>query len=58
MPITKKQAERLCAYFAAASMDVHETIMLSEVTSDSVEAFSPERVQEIIREFVDSDDNI
>jgi hypothetical protein len=55
--ITHEQAERLCGYFAAAAMDIHEQVMLSEVTSDSLEAFSPGRVQELIREFVYSDDN-
>ena len=55
--ITAEQAERLCAYMAAASMDVHETVALSEVTYDSVEGFSPERVQDLIRAFVYSGAN-
>jgi hypothetical protein len=55
--ITAEQAERLCACVAAASLDIHGSVALSEVTYESIDGFSPERVQELIRGFVYSEDN-
>ena len=58
MKITAEQAERLCAHFAAQTPDQSYTIELSEVTLDSEEAYSPERVQAIIRAYVHHKDNV
>lgn len=63
MKITAEQAERLCAYFAALSWDSRdidtEGPPLSDVTGGEwVTGFTEERVQSLIRAFVDSPDNI
>lgn len=57
--ITKRDAERLKAHFNAASYDVYETVMLSDVTSDTEESgFSRAEVLRLVDEFVESKENV
>ena len=64
MKLTAEQAERLCAFFAANALvggcdEVSEGYAYSEVTFESGDpCYSPGKVQELIRRFVDSKDNI
>ena len=51
--MTPDDVKLLCTYFSLASMDLCHEEELSEVTSESVESFSLERVHEVIREFQD-----
>lgn len=56
--ITKHDAEMLKAWFSAHALeDVHEELALSDVTFDSVDGFSLERVRNSIDEFVASKEN-
>ena len=64
MKLTAEQAERLCAYFAANALvggcdETGADYSYSEVTYESGDpCYSPHKVQELIRRYVDSEDNI
>lgn len=58
--VTNEQLERLCAYFIAnASMDTGHDVELSDVTTDfELDGYSLSNIQEVIRNFAWSKDNV